>query len=162
MILDLEGIKQFLPHREPFLFVDSLEKVTLPEESLKKTSISLTDLIGGSTHCRFAVKTEMEILRGHFPGKPIMPGVIQVEMMAQSASFLCMHQQLYKGAKQGIDVALLGVDSARFRKPIYPGMVLDISSVLKKARGSILNFDCEIYCEGELMSQAQVLASIKL
>jgi 3-hydroxyacyl-[acyl-carrier-protein] dehydratase len=85
--------------------------------------------------------------------------VVQIEMMAQAASFLAIHCKPNADAK--IEVALLGVESAKFRKPVIPPMDLEIHATLTKVRGPIQMYDCEIYSNGDLMSQTSVMASLK-
>ena len=160
MLLNKSQVMEFLPHRDPFLFIDSVKEIILPERlNASDAPFTAQDLIGGCSICHFKVDNTVKVLSGHFPDHPILPGVIQVEMMAQAASFLAQYCRKKKESK--IDVALLGVDSARFRKPIIPPMDLEIRSVLTKVRGPIQIYQCEIYANNEVMSQAAVMASLK-
>ena len=158
MHLNKEQVMAFLPHRDPFLFIDSVEKVELPETASGDGPFTAAQLVGGKTTCHFKVDDSVTVLRGHFPGNPILPGVVQVEMMAQAGSFLAQYT-LPKGAK--LEVALLSVDSARFRKPVIPPMDLVITTTMTKVRGPIWMFDCQIHSQGDLISQCNVMASIK-
>ena len=158
MHMNKEQVMAFLPHRDPFLFIDTVKSVTLPEGCTGVGPFPAQQLIGGKTVCTFKVDNSVKVLEGHFPGNPILPGVVQVEMMAQAGSFLAQFA-LPKGAK--LDVALLSVDSARFRKPVIPPMELEISCVLTKVRGPIWMFDCQIHSQGDLISQCTCMASIK-
>lgn len=160
MFLNKTQVMEFLPHRDPFLFIDSVKEIILPDELKGQTGpFTAQQMIGGKTICTFKVDQSVKVLEGHFPGDPILPGVVQVEMMAQAASFLALHCKPHPKAK--IEVALLGVDSARFRKPVIPPMELEIHAVLTKVRGPIQMYDCEIYANGDLMSQTSVMASLK-
>lgn len=160
MLMNKKQVMEFLPHRDPFLFIDSVKEITLPAEiSSQKGPFSPTQLIGGKTICTFKVDNSVKVLEGHFPGDPILPGVVQVEMMAQAASFLAMYCKPNETAK--IEVALLGIDSARFRKPVIPPLDLEIHATLTKVRGPIQMYDCSIYANGDLMSQTSVMASLK-
>lgn len=163
MLLNKNQVMHFLPHREPFLFIDSVKEIILPENLKdKKGPFTQSEIIGTKSICHFVVDHSVKVLEGHFPGYPILPGVIQIEMMAQAASFMAIHC-LEKPIEQSkLDVQLLGVDSARFRKPIIPPMELEIHAVLKKVRGPIQMYDCEIYSNGELLSQTSVMASLKI
>ena len=163
MFLDKQQVMRFLPHRDPFLFIDTVKDVVLPE-SLKGKQGPFTpaELIGGKSICTFKVDETVKVLEGHFPGNPILPGVVQVEMMAQAASFLCIHTLQKSIEETKLTVALISVDSARFRKPIIPPMDLEIHSVLTKVRGPFHIYDCEIYSQGELLSQCSVMASLKI
>lgn len=164
MLMDKAQVMKFLPHRDPFLFIDAVLEVVLPEAIRgKKGPFPLTELIGGKAVCRFRVDNSVKVLEGHFPGHPILPGVVQVEMMAQAASFLVTQTISRPLDEVKIDVALLGIDSARFRKPVIPPMDLEIHSTLVKMRGPINIYECEIRSStGELLSQSTVMASLKI
>jgi 3-hydroxyacyl-[acyl-carrier-protein] dehydratase len=163
MLMDKTQVMKFLPHRDPFLFIDGVKEIILPE-GLKDHKGPLTpqQLIGGKAICVFRVDESVKVLEGHFPGDPILPGVVQVEMMAQAASFLatnCLEKPIEESR---LEVQLLGVDSARFRKPVIPPMDLEIHATLNKVRGPIQMYDCEIYSNGDLISQTSVMASLKI
>jgi len=160
MLMEKKQVMDFLPHRDPFLFIDGVKEITLCE-SLKgqKGPFTPAQMIGSKSVCTFKVDNSVKVLEGHFPGNPVLPGVVQVEMMAQAASFLATQCKLDLDSK--IDVALLGIDSARFRKPIIPPMDLEIHATLTKVRGPIQMYDCEIYSNGDLISQTSVMASLK-
>lgn len=160
MLMEKKQVMDFLPHRDPFLFIDGVKEITLCE-NIKglKGPFTPTQMIGSKSICTFKVDNSVKVLEGHFPGNPVLPGVVQVEMMAQAASFLATECKPYPDAK--IDVALLGIDSARFRKPIVPPMDLEIHATLTKVRGPIQMYDCEIYSNGDLISQTSVMASLK-
>lgn len=163
MLYDKKQVMQFLPHRDPFLFIDSVKEVQLPE-SLKgqKGPFKPAEIVGGKSICNFKVDNSVKVLEGHFPGYPILPGVIQVEMMAQAASFLttfCIEKPI---EQTKLEVQLLSVESAKFRKPIIPPMDLEIHASLSKVRGPMQMYDCEIYSNGDLISQCSVMASLKI
>lgn len=163
MLLNKEQVMRFLPHRDPFLFIDSV-KAVIPPESLKGQNGPFTpgQIVGGKSVCTFKVENQLKVLEGHFPNQPILPGVVQVEMMAQAASFLtifCLEKPI---EQTKLEVQLLGVDSARFRKPITPVMDLEIHAVLTKVRGHIQVYDCSLFSQGELMSQTSIMASLKI
>lgn len=163
MMMDKKQVMSFLPHRDPFLFIDGVKEVILPESlNGKKGPFKPQELVGGKSICTFKVDNSVKVLEGHFPGFPILPGVVQIEMMAQAASFLALNC-LEKPIEQSkLDVQLLSVESAKFRKPILPPMDLEIHSVLSKVRGPMQMYDCEIFSNGELISQCSVMASLKI
>lgn len=163
MLVNHEQVLAFLPHRDPFLFIDTVDRVELPE-ALKgrKGPFTFTELIGATVVSNFSIKPTVKVLEGHFPGYPILPGVVQVEMMAQGAAFIVVHAVDCPIEKVRLDVALLSVEKARFRKPALPGMDLEIHSRLTRARGPIQSYDCQIFSAGELVSESSVMASIKI
>ncbi len=163
MLMNKDQVMNYLPHRDPFLFIDGVKEVVLPEALRDhKTPLQPQQMVGGKAVCTFRVDHTVKILEGHFPGDPILPGVVQVEMMAQAASFLCVHCLEKPIEETKLEVALLGINSARFRKPIIPPMDLVITATLNKVRGPIQMYDCEIHVDGELMSQTSVMASLKI
>jgi 3-hydroxyacyl-[acyl-carrier-protein] dehydratase len=163
MMFNKKQVMAFLPHRDPFLFIDEVKEVQLPESLLgKKGPFKASELIGGKSICTFKVDNTVKVLEGHFPGNPILPGVVQVEMMAQAASFLCLHMLTKPLEETKLEVALITVESAKFKKPIIPPMDLEIHAVLMKSRGIFQNYNCEIFSGGELVSQCSVMATIKL
>jgi 3-hydroxyacyl-[acyl-carrier-protein] dehydratase len=163
MLMDKNQVMKFLPHRDPFLFIDAVLEVVLPEELKgQKGPFTTQQLVGGRSSCKFRVDHSVKVLEGHFPGNPILPGVVQVEMMAQAASFLASKSLKRPIEEVKIEVILLGIDSARFRKPVIPSMDLEIHSTLVKVRGPINIYECEIRSNGELMSQTTVMASLKI
>lgn len=160
MLLDKKQVMEFLPHRDPFLFIDGVKEIIIPDELKGKTGpFTAAQLVGGKAICVFKVDSSVKVLEGHFPGNPILPGVVQVEMMAQAASFLATYCR--PAGNNSVEVALLGIDSARFRKPIIPPMDLEIHATLTKVRGPIQMYDCSIYYNGDLISQTSVMASLK-
>lgn len=163
MILDSERVKLFLPHRDPFLFVDSIDDIVIPgrEEDIKNgVVLSPKELVGGHVIGKYRTRADHSIFAGHFPGNPILPGVVQVEMMAQISSFILL--RAYPDAfNMNMEVALLGVDNSKFKKPVLPETDLTIKAVCTKVRGSFMAYDCECYSGDELVSQASILATLK-
>ncbi len=158
--LNIEQVKMILPHRDPFLFVDTVESLFVPDCQKELGDYELKDLLGAEVKAKYRTKKDHGIFQGHFPDYPIFPGVCQVEMMAQATSFVvCLLHKNPFGKK--MDVALLGVDSARFRKPIFPEMDLNIHTKLLKVRGVFITSECQIFHQDQLMSEVTVMASLK-
>lgn len=162
MILNNDQVQHILPHRDPFLFIDSVESVIVPGRTLAVGEIlEIKDIQDAEVVAHYRTKKEHAIFKGHFPDYPILPGVVQVEMMAQATSFIVF--LIHKNPMElKMDVALLGINEARFRKPIFPEMDLKIVTKTLKIRGPILTSECKIYHNDQLMSEATVLASLKM
>ena len=162
MLYDLEAVKRIMPHRDPFLFLDSIEKVYFddPEKEAMGSVFEIRDLAGATVEANYYLNEDHPIFAGHFPGNPILPGVVQIEMIAQAAIFAC-HKAKDDMINKKLEVALLGVSSSKFRKPLVPGMNLKIISKCMKYRGVMMQQDGEIYCDDQLVAQASILASLK-
>ena len=148
---DVEQIMQLLPHRFPFLLVDRVEHI-------QKHSIKPGESRAGwkltATKC---VTFNEPFFPGHFPHKPIMPGVLQVEAMAQAAALIIVEPG---GPK--LDVLIAGIRDAKFRRSVVPGDVLEITAEVKKDRGSIIIVQCEAKVRGKVVAEAEVLAKVFL
>ena len=135
-------VQAILPHRYPFLFIDNVVEV---EE-------------GESIHCQKLVSNSDPILQGHFPGNPILPGVVQVEAMAQAAVVLANLSGIFDPEKH---VCLfMGIKEGKFRNPVRPGEVLDIR-IKAERLGRIGKFSGEITCGDEKKSSASFTAIIE-
>lgn len=161
MLLNEEQVLEYLPHRKPFKFIDTVESLDIPEEARELETRTGRELVGARVKAHFEVKEDLEILAGHFPGNPILPGVVQVEMMAQACAFVSLGLTGL-GDDVSCETLLLGVESAKFRKPVLPGMKLEIFATMDKCRGTIAHYECEILSNGEKISQARVLAKLDM
>lgn len=112
--MNREEIKGLLPHREPMLLVDELE---LGQD--------------GTAHGKYRVRGDEFFLQGHFPGNPVVPGVIQCEMMAQSACVL-----LASGAAEGCTPMFTSLDKVKFRGQVKPGDTLETECEITRQRGN--------------------------
>lgn len=140
--LDISGILNIMPHRYPFLLVDRIVK--FDHEAQK--------VIGYKN-----VTFNEPFFQGHFPGKPIMPGVLILEAMAQASGLLILHSG---GFQDGKLVVFTGVDKARFRKPVVPGdqLFLEVQLVGQKFNNFVLN--AKAIVENQVVAQAELRASI--
>lgn len=160
MLYGQEKVKEFLPHRDPFLFINGIKSITFPAVS-PGVQPQDKDLVGSSVVGCFWVLPDLPMFQGHFPGNPILPGVIQIEMMAQAAGFplTVVHENLWVDK---IEMALMSVTSTKFRKPIRPNMEIDIHVTCTKRRGAVFSYEGLITHHEEVMSESSFLASIKI
>jgi 3-hydroxyacyl-[acyl-carrier-protein] dehydratase len=143
--LSVEEIMALIPHRYPMLLIDRLEQVKLGESAIGVKNVSMNEWF-------FA---------GHFPQKPVMPGVLIVEAMAQTAGALVMKTYEMKGGSpQGKLVYFMSVQEARFRKPVVPGDVLELVVKKEQNRGNVWKFRGEACVRGVVMAEAVYTAMI--
>lgn len=162
MFLNTEQVMKILPHRDPFLFIDSVESVNIPGRILgPDETVGIKEIESAEVIAHYKTKKDHNIFKGHFPDYPIFPGVVQVEMMAQATSFVVflMHK---KPMEMKMDVALLGINEAKFRKPVFPEMDLKIVTKILKVRGPIITSECKLFNNDQLMSEVTVMASLKM
>lgn len=133
MVKNIEEILELLPHRYPFLLIDRV--LELSEESI----VALKN-----------VTVSEPYFQGHFPGKPVMPGVLIIETMAQAGAIM-----LHK-ASEGKMKLLVGVDKARFKRQVVPGDTLRIEVELKQVKGNFA------VCAGQVLVEDTVAASAQL
>lgn len=141
-VYHIEEIMKMLPHRYPFLLVDRFEV----EVREKKASVLKT------------LQNE-EFFQGHFPGNPIMPGVLQIEAMAQAAGIAVISKdENYAESKRS--VLFMGIDGVKFRKQVKPGDQLRIHVEKIKARRNIFVFKGTAMVDGQVASEAELTAMI--
>ncbi len=139
--LDIKGIQNILPHRYPFLLVDRIVDL----EPKKRV------------HAYKNVTMNEEFFQGHFPGDPVMPGVLIVEAMAQSGGLLLLNSETNADEKL---VFFTGIDKVRFRKPVVPGDQLHFKIELLKYRLRMSKLSGKAYVDGELVCEAELMASV--
>jgi len=140
--LDIRRIMAALPHRYPMLLVDRVVSM------VPKTSI----------HAVKAVSINESFFQGHFPGRPIMPGVLIVEALAQTAAVLAIESMDLAGS--GKLVYFMGIEGAKFRAPVEPGCLLDLHVEFTQLRGSVCKFAGRAMVDGKLCAEAQCVAMI--
>ena len=127
----------------------------------EKTPLEFKGLVNSKILAHYETRRDHPIFKGHFPDHPILPGVVQIEMMAQAGAFTLVPALMSDMDKSNIEVAFLSVTSAKFRAPIYPDMKLDIEAVCTRLRSPMISHQSKIFCAGELMSEASTLCSVK-
>ena len=141
--LNKEDIINLLPHREPMLLMDELRDI--------KTLHSATAIVN--------VKKDSFYVQGHFPGNPVMPGVLIVEAFGQAAAALTA-QGIDKKEYENKLVFLMSVEKARFRKPVIPNCKLELKIEAVRSHGRVWKYKGEAFVEGKKMADAQWSATI--
>jgi 3-hydroxyacyl-[acyl-carrier-protein] dehydratase len=140
--IDRQRIMEMIPHRDPFLMIDSVVDLVKNEQATGIKNVSIDEYY----------------FRGHFPSRPVMPGVLIIEAMAQTAAVLVVHTL---GAEaEGKLVYFMMVDNARFRRPVLPGNVLHVHVTKQRNRGNVWKFEGEARVDGQLCAEAVFAAMI--
>ncbi len=139
---DIRGILAALPHRYPLLLVDRV--------------ISL--VIGEKIHAVKAVSFNEQFFQGHFPGRPIMPGVLQIEALAQAAAILAIETLELAGS--GKLVYFMAIDGAKFRNPVEPGVLLDLEVGFVQKRARVCKFWGKASIEGKVTCEVEFTAMV--
>ena len=140
-MLDIVAIERILPHRYPFLLVDRVDEIGEERVIARKL-----------------VPRNEPFFNGHFPGHPVMPGVLIVEALAQAGVLLAAHSGAFNPETHL--VYFLGIDSARFRKPVVPGDVLTLD-VVPLRKGKIWKLKGEAKVDDVLVAEAEMMAAIQ-
>jgi beta-hydroxyacyl-ACP dehydratase FabZ len=140
-ILDAEGIKKLLPHRYPFLLVDRIVELTPRERIVGIKQVSINE----------------SFFQGHFPGAPVMPGVLVIEAMAQCGAILALREIEDRDQKL---VFFTGIKEARFRRPVVPGdtLVLEITALRTGSRIQRMRGEAKV--NGEVCADAELTSVI--
>ena len=141
--LNKDQIKDLLPHREPMLLIDELIEI-------KKLS-SATGILN--------LTKDSPFVQGHFPGQPVMPGVLIVEAFGQTAAALTAHG-IDKETYENKLVFLMSVEKARFRNPVIPNCKLELKIESIRSHGRVWKYKGEAYVDGKKMADAQWSATI--
>jgi 3-hydroxyacyl-[acyl-carrier-protein] dehydratase len=140
VVYDIRKIMAFLPHRYPFILVDRIVEMIPHERIVGLKNVTMNE----------------PFFQGHFPGAPVMPGVLIVEAMAQAGGILAY-------ASRGEDeekelVYFMGIDRARFRKPVIPGDQLILEMVSTKTRGNVFKMSGKASVDGAMVAEADIMA----
>jgi len=140
--LDIGRIMEMIPHRYPMLMIDRLVDVVANEHATGIKNVSINE----------------PFFQGHFPAHPVMPGVLIIEAMAQTAAVLVVHT--LGPQAEGKLVYFMTVDNARFRRPVVPGDCLHVHVTKQRNRGNVWRFEGRAEVRGQLMAEAVFAAMI--
>lgn len=140
--IDINKIFEYLPHRYPFLLVDRVTEITEFESITALKNVTYNE----------------PFFTGHFPQKPVMPGVLILEAMAQTTGIFAFYSHKLKANEDSI-YYLVGVDQARFRKPVVPGDQLVLTARLTRKMRGIYKFSCEARVDGELVASGDFMTT---
>ena len=133
---------EMIPHRHPFLMIDKVVDMVANERATGVKNVSINE----------------GYFQGHFPARPVMPGVLIIEAMAQTAAVLVVHTLGLEA--EGKLVYFMSVDNARFRRPVFPGDRLDVYVAKQRHRGNVWKFEGQAKVGDNLMAEAVFAAMI--
>ncbi len=142
MMLDIERVLELLPHRYPFLLVDRVLECSGGQSIVALKNVSVNE----------------PYFAGHFPNRPVMPGVLILEAMAQATALLAFNSGGVRPDPDSI-YYLVGIDEARFRRPVVPGDQLIIQVVLEREIRGIFRFDASARVDGKAVASAKIMAT---
>jgi 3-hydroxyacyl-[acyl-carrier-protein] dehydratase len=139
VVLNINDIMSLIPHRYPFLLVDKVKDIVLDESATGIKCVSMNE----------------HFFLGHFPGHPVMPGVLIVEAFAQTASIHTLYC-LNLGKTEAVSNIgyFMSIEEAKFRKPVGPGDVLELRVKREKQRGNVFRYKGQAFVDGVLTSEA--------
>ena len=140
--VDVLRIMEMIPHRHPFLMIDKVVDMVANERATGIKNVSINE----------------GYFQGHFPARPVMPGVLIIEAMAQTAAVLVVHT--LGPEAEGKLVYFMSVDNARFRRPVFPGDRLDVYVAKQRNRGNVWKFEGRAKVGDNLMAEAVFAAMI--
>jgi beta-hydroxyacyl-ACP dehydratase FabZ len=140
-VLDILAILQRLPHRYPFLLIDRIVRFVPGEEIVALKNVTMNE----------------PFFQGHFPAKPVMPGVLIIEALAQAGGILAA--EIRGAEKQGEIIYFMGMDAVRFRKPVVPGDQLMLEARVLRMRSRVAKMAGRALVDGQLVAEAELMAS---
>ncbi len=139
-VADIRKIIELIPHRYPFLLIDRIVDIDGDNSARGIKNVTINE----------------PFFQGHFPDNPIMPGVLLIEGMAQTAGAICVHHRGYFSSQ----VYFMTIDNARFRKPVVPGDRVEYHVTKIKQRGTIWKFHCDAFVEAAKVAEADIGAML--
>jgi 3-hydroxyacyl-[acyl-carrier-protein] dehydratase len=143
-VLDIEAIQRMLPHRPPFLLVDRVVAVEPGKRLVAWKGVTMNE----------------PFFAGHFPGKPVMPGVLILEALAQACALLALKSMGPEEDKDDKITYLMGIDGARFRRPVVPGDRLELHVEVTKRKGAVWRQRGTAIVDGQVVAEAEFMAML--
>ena len=140
--MDINEILQHLPHRYPFLLIDRVTEFKAGESLVGYKNVTYNE----------------NFFQGHFPVRPVMPGVLLLEAMAQATGLLAF-KTVERGARRESLYFLVGIDKARFKQPVEPGDQVVLRADLLRSKRGIWVFDCRATVDGNLVASAEIMCT---
>jgi len=140
--MDINEILQHLPHRYPFLLIDRVTEFKAGESLVGYKNVTYNE----------------PFFQGHFPVRPVMPGVLLLEAMAQATGLLAF-KTVERGARRESLYFLVGIDKARFKQPVEPGDRVVLRADLLRSKRGIWVFDCRATVDGNLVASAEIMCT---
>jgi len=142
--MDIRDVLEYLPHRYPFLLIDRVISCETGKRIVALKNVTINE----------------PFFNGHFPRRPIMPGVLIIEAMAQAAAILSFRTKDHKADDKSI-YYFVGIDHARFKRPVLPGDALMIEAELKRTARNMWMFDCVARVEQAVVTEAEIMCTIR-
>ena len=140
----IDEIKRLIPHRYPFLLIDKVINIVKNESATGIKNVTVNE----------------PYFEGHFPSSPVLPGVLQIESMAQTAAVL-VAKSLDISDSSAL-VLLTTIDNAKFRKPVIPGDAMSLSVTVQKIRNKLWKFKGEVFVNSQKMSECEFSAMMRI
>ena len=141
-MMDINDILQHLPHRYPFLLIDRVTEFRAGESLVGYKNVTYNE----------------PFFQGHFPERPVMPGVLLLEAMAQATGLLAF-KTVERGARRESLYFLVGIDKARFKQPVEPGDQVILRADLLRSKRGIWVFDCKASVDGNVVASAEIMCT---
>lgn len=143
-IMDIKEVMKYLPHRYPFLLIDKVVDLKAGESITAVKNVTMNE----------------DFFQGHFPGHPVMPGVLIIEAMAQAAALLSYKTE---GTQPNGNVVtyFIGIDKARFRAPVFPGDQLILKANLIRRSSRLWKYETQALVDDKIVSEAELLCTEK-
>jgi len=142
MVMDVKEIREYLPHRYPFLLVDRVTELNLGDSIVAYKNVTVNE----------------PFFNGHFPDHQVMPGGLVIEAMAQAAGILGF-KTMDKTPQDGSIYYFVGSDKLRFKRPVVPGDKLQLDAAIVSEKRGIWKFECRASVDGQLVASATILCA---